>query len=69
MSPNQKLHVMRYEDGWAVIPEKANNVPILTCSKQQKAIKEGRQYAIENKCELIIHNRMGQICDWISYNK
>ncbi|TWH62665.1 DUF2188 domain-containing protein [Dulcicalothrix desertica] len=40
---------MRYQDGWAVIPEGADNVPLLVCTKQQKAIQQGRQVALITK--------------------
>ena len=64
MGKNQ--HVVKTEDGWGVRGE--NNTRITQkLDTQQAAIDRAREIAINQKSELLIHGRDGQIREKISY--
>ena len=64
MHKNQ--HVVKTEDGWGVRGE--NNTRITKkFDTQQAAIDRAREIAINQKSELLIHGKNGQIRDKISY--
>lgn len=64
MHKNQ--HVVKTEDGWGVRGE--NNTRITQkFDTQQAAIDRAREIAINQKSELLIHGRDGQIRDKHSY--
>ena len=64
MSKNQ--HVVPHEDGWAVRGE-GNERATSVHSTQQDAIDAGREIAQNQKSELLIHNKEGQIRKRNSY--
>ena len=62
--PNQ--HVVPHPDGWAVKPaggERASSVH----STQAEAIERGREIAMNQDSELLIHGRNGQIRERNTY--
>ncbi|HEY9695619.1 MAG TPA: DUF2188 domain-containing protein [Oculatellaceae cyanobacterium] len=66
MSTGKNQHIVPHSDGWAVKGEGANK-PTQVFSTQQEAIERGRDIAINQKSELFIHNREGQIRERNSY--
>ncbi len=66
MSKGKNQHVVPHPDGWAVRgegKEKASSV----VSTQREAIERGREIAINQGSELVIHGRDGRIRDKDSY--
>ena len=66
MGKNQ--HVVKTEDGWGVRGEN-NTRNTQNFDTQQAAINRAREIAINQKSELLIHGRDGQIRDKHSYGK
>ena len=64
MHKNQ--HVVKTEDGWGVRGEN-NTRNTQKFDTQQAAIDRAREIAINQKSELLIHGKDGQIRDKISY--
>ena len=65
---NKNQHVTPHEDGWAVKGE-GNERASSIHSTQREAIETARQTAINNKSELFIHGRNGQIRERNTYGK
>jgi hypothetical protein len=66
MSQGKDQHIVPHPDGWAVLSEGASK-PTQVFSTQQEAINKGRDIAINQQSELLIHNREGKIRDKNSY--
>ena len=66
MSERKNQHIVPHEEGWAVQSEGANK-PTQVFRTQQEAIERGREIAMNQKSELLIHNREGQIRERNSY--
>ena len=66
MKKNQ--HVVPHDDGWAVKGEGNQRVSSIH-STQSQAIEAARQTAINNKSEMLIHGRNGQIRERNTYGK
>ena len=66
MGKNQ--HVVKTEGGWGVRGEN-NTRNTQNFDTQQAAINRAREIAINQKSELLIHGRDGQIRDKHSYGK
>lgn len=64
MGKNQ--HVLPHPDGWQVKGEGNERATIVTPT-QAKAIEVGRELAMNNKSELLIHGQNGQIRQKNSY--
>jgi hypothetical protein len=64
MGKNQ--HVVRREDGWAVRGE-GNARDTSHHRTQEQAREAAREIAINQRSEVVIHNRQGQIRDKDSY--
>lgn len=64
MGKNQ--HVVPHQDGWAVLGA-GNSKATGVFSTQQEAIDRGREIAINQESELIIHRPNGQIREKNSY--
>lgn len=66
MSKGKDQHIVPHSEGWAVQPEGASK-PTQVFTTQQEAIARGREIAINQQSELLIHNREGQIRERNSY--
>ena len=66
MSERKNQHIVPHKEGWAVQSESANK-PTQVFRTQQEAIERGREIAMNQKSELLIHNREGQIRERNSY--
>jgi uncharacterized protein YdaT len=66
MSEGKNQHIVQHENGWAVKSEGANKATQVFPT-QQEAIERGREIAINQKSELLIHNREGQVRERNSY--
>ena len=64
MGKNQ--HVVKREDGWAVRGE-GNSRDTSHHQTQEQARRAAREIAINQRSEVVIHNRQGQIRDKDSY--
>lgn len=64
MSKNQ--HIVPHPEGWAVKSEGSNKATNVF-ETQQEAIERGREIAINQQSELLIHNREGKIRERNSY--
>lgn len=64
MGKNQ--HVLPHPDGWQVKGEGNERATVVT-STQAQAIEVGRELAMNNKSELLIHGQNGQIRQKNSY--
>lgn len=64
MGKNQ--HVVKHPEGWAVRGEGNKRVSTVTMT-QKEAIERGKQIAINQQSELLIHGRNGQIRERNSY--
>ncbi len=64
MGKNQ--HVLPHPDGWQVKGEGSARATIVTPT-QAEAIKVGREIAMNNRSELMIHGQNGQIRQKNSY--
>lgn len=62
--PNQ--HIVKREDGWAVRPENGQR-DTSHHETQKEAIERGREIAINQGSEVVIHDRHGKIRDKDSY--
>lgn len=61
-------HIVPHADGWAVRGE-GNQRATSVHDTQQQAIEAGRQTAINQGSELLVHGRNGQIRERNSYGK
>jgi len=59
-------HIVPHENGWAVKSEGSEKATQVF-NTQKEAIERGRGIAINQKSELLIHNREGQIRERNSY--
>jgi uncharacterized protein YdaT len=64
MKKNQ--HVVPHSDGWAVRGE-GNSKVTSVCSTQAEAIERAREIAQNQRSELLVHGRNGQIRERDSY--
>lgn len=64
----KNVHVVHHKDGnqWQVKYEK-DETPLMTFATQAEAIANGREVAMQNKSELLIHRKDGVIRDKRSY--
>ncbi len=58
--PKRNQFVIRHEKGWAVKKEGSNRITAFF-ELQEDAIAYGRELAITQHCELVIHNRKGEV--------
>lgn len=66
MPKSKDQHIVPHSEGWAVQAEGASK-PTQVFRTQQEAIERGREIAINQQSELLIHNREGQIRERNSY--
>ncbi|BBD71002.1 DUF2188 domain-containing protein (plasmid) [Nostoc sp. UHCC 0926] len=66
MSKGKDQHIVPHSEGWAVKSEGASKATKVF-DTQQKAIEKGREIAINQQSELLIHNQKGQIRERNSY--
>lgn len=66
MSKGKDQHIVPHFEGWAVKSEGASKATKVF-DTQQKAIEKGREIAINQQSELLIHNQKGQIRERNSY--
>ncbi len=66
MPKGKDQHVVPHSDGWAVKAENASKATQVF-GTQKEAIARGREIAINQQSELLIHNREGQIRERNSY--
>ncbi|MDZ8238461.1 MAG: DUF2188 domain-containing protein [Nostoc sp. ChiQUE01a] len=66
MSKGKDQHIVPHSEGWAVKSEGASKTTKVF-DTQQKAIDKGREIAINQQSELLIHNQKGQIRERNSY--
>ncbi|MEH2331651.1 DUF2188 domain-containing protein [Nostoc sp.] len=66
MSKGKDQHIVPHSKGWAVKSEGASKATKIFHT-QQEAIEKGREIAINQQSELLIHNREGQIRERNSY--
>lgn len=59
-------HVVPHKDGWA-IKGAGNSKATKVCSTQKEAINFGREIAINQESELLIHGKNGEIREKNSY--
>ena len=64
--PKKNQHVVPHPDGWAVRGA-GNQRATSVHATQREAFDAGRDIAINNRSELFIHNRQGQIRERNSY--
>lgn len=64
----RNVHVVHHKDGnqWQVKYEH-DNTPLALFDTKQEAIDNGRELAMQNKAELVIHNMDGVISEKLSY--
>lgn len=62
----KQQHVVRREDGWAVRGA-GNGKDTVHTKTQKEAIEIAREIAINQKAEVVIHDREGKIRDSDSY--
>ncbi len=65
--PKRNQFVVPHPDGWAVKKEGSNRVTA-TFQTQEAAIEYGRDLAITQRCELVIHDRKGNVRKRRNYN-
>lgn len=65
---NKNQHVVPHENGWAVKGEGNSKATSVHATKEE-AIEAGRQIAIHQKSELLIHNEDGQIHERNTYGE
>jgi hypothetical protein len=65
--PKRNQFVVPHSDGWAVKKEGSNRVTA-TFQTQSVAIEYGRDLAITQRCELVIHDRKGNVRKRRNYN-
>lgn len=58
--PKRNQFVVRHEKGWAVKKEGSNRITAFF-QTQGEAIAYGRDLAITQRCELVIHDRKGNV--------
>ncbi len=66
MAKGKNQHIVPHPEGWAVISE-GSSKPTKVFTTQSEAIAKGRDIAINQQSELLIHNREGQIRERNSY--
>jgi hypothetical protein len=66
MGKKRDVHIVPHKDGWATKREGASRAGSIHRT-QRDAIDRGRQQAIRNKTELVIHRQDGRIRDSDSY--
>ena len=66
MGKSINQHIVPHDGGWAVRGEGSQKVT-RQFDTQREAIEHGRQIAINQQSELIIHNQEGQIRERNSY--
>ena len=66
MGKKRDVHVVPHKDGWATKREGASRAGSVHRT-QSAAIDRGRQQAVRNKTELVIHRKDGRIRDSDSY--
>lgn len=66
MTEHKNQHVVPHDGGWAVRGE-GNQKVTRQFETQREAIEHGRQIAINQQSELIIHNQEGRIRERNSY--
>jgi hypothetical protein len=66
MTEHKNQHVVPHAGGWAVKGE-GNQKVTHQVATQREAIEKGRQIAINQQSELIIHNQEGRIRERNSY--
>ncbi|MHC5855185.1 DUF2188 domain-containing protein [Nostoc sp.] len=66
MSKGKDQHIVPHSEGWAVKSEGASKATKVF-DTQQKAIDKGREIAINQQSELLIHNRENKIRERNSY--
>jgi len=64
--PKRNQHVVPHDNGWAVQPEGGQR-PSSVHPTQQEAIDRGREIAINQGSELLIHNQQGRIRERSTY--
>lgn len=64
--PKRNQFVIRHEKGWAVKKEGSKRITAFF-QTQGKAIEYGRDLAITQRCELVIHDRAGNVRKRQSY--
>jgi hypothetical protein len=64
--PKRNQFVIRHEKGWAVQKEGSKRITA-SFQTQGEAIEYGRDLAITQRCELVIHDRKGNIRKRQSY--
>ncbi len=64
--PKRNQFVIRHEKGWAVKKEGSNRITAFF-ETQGDAISYGRELAITQRCELVIHDRKGEVRKRQSY--
>jgi Uncharacterized protein conserved in bacteria (DUF2188) len=66
MSQGKNQHIVPHGSGWAILGA-GNEKVTRQFETQREAIEHGRQIAINQQSELIIHNQEGQIRERNSY--
>lgn len=56
--PRRNQHIVLHPQGWAVKKEGSSRATAIF-DTQEEAIEYGRELAINQRCELVIHNRKG----------
>ncbi|MCU0553105.1 MAG: DUF2188 domain-containing protein [Leptolyngbya sp. Prado105] len=64
--PKRNQFVIRHQDGWAVKKEGSNRITAFF-QTQGEAIEYGRDLAITQRCELVIHDRKGNVRERRNY--
>jgi Uncharacterized protein conserved in bacteria (DUF2188) len=64
--PGKNQHVIPHVEGWAVKGE-GNSRATRVFYTQREAIEFGREVAIKQRAELVIHNRKGEVRDRNNY--
>ncbi len=64
--PKRNQFVIRHQDGWAVKKEASKRVTAIF-QTQEEAIQYGRDLAITQRCELVIHDRKDNVRERRNY--
>jgi hypothetical protein len=67
MTTKKNIHVVPHKDGWVMRRESSPRGSGVYAT-QQEAIKGARRLAMQEKTELVIHNRDGRIREASSYD-
>lgn len=65
--PKRNQHIVPHPNGWAVKKENSKRVTAIF-DTQGEAISYGRDIAITQRCELVIHDRQGTVRKRRNYN-